>query len=460
MSMRRKSSAALLLLACACLPVHAELGPPDIEEAAEFARRAAKAALGGSPRIFAEALDVDAILISRLGQATWGDLRPRQRDQLRLGVREQFFYSLTGARTPGSEISWSWAQAGADDVEVLLGLKIGEKTLKTRWIVHRVGSGWKVSDIVLTDPGVSLANMSLQALGPEPVRHRKKVREAEEAAYPRLVLLGAIALVLIFLAPRLRPSHRVLLFLISAAPAILLAVDGILAVQRTLSEKYALQESGSRENWHDAEKLALDAEKEGNVAEAGRQWARALARGAPIGPIEYEMGLAALRRGDQERARIGFRRALAERAPAPGAARELAAMDAAAGRYEDAERNLERYMELAGPDPDSLSLAAVLQANLGRSSDSLRSLEKARALVGDAWRAAELEAQVRARAGDAAGAVSALRSLDAQGFVNRSELRGDPNYLPIATDPVWVAFINEPATPRTGQSTPASRNTK
>jgi len=135
-------------------------------------------------------------------------------------------------------------------------------------------------------------------------------------------------------------------------------------------------------------------------------------------------------------------------------------MDAAAGRYEDAERNLERYMELAGPDPDSLSLAAVLQANLGRSSDSLRSLEKARALVGDAWRAAELEAQVRARAGDAAGAVSALRSLDAQGFVNRSELRGDPNYLPIATDPVWVAFINEPATPRTVHSTPASRNTK
>ena len=94
-------------------------------------------------------------------------------------------------------------------------------------------------------------------------------------------------------------------------------------------------------------------------------------------------------------------------------------------------------------------MEAVLLTNLGRSAESLRSLQQARALLGDAWRAAELEAQVRARAGDAAGAVAVLRSLDAQGLANRSDLRADPNYLPIATDPVWVAFINEGSAPAT-----------
>jgi Flp pilus assembly protein TadD len=427
---------------------------PEIEEAAEFARRAAKAALAGSPRVFAEALDVDGVLLPKLGLATWNDLRPRQRDQLRQAVREQFFFMLATTRAAGSEIAWSWAQAAAQDVHVLLGLKIGDKTLKTRWVVRRVGAGWKVTDIVLSDPGISMADMAISALGPEPVRHRQPIRDAQEAAYPRLIGLGAIALILLFVAPRIRPTHRVLLYLITAAPAILFAVDGVLAVQRTLAEKYALREPGSQESWREAEKLALDAERDGRVSEASRQWARALAHGGPSGPIEYEMGLAALRRGDTERARLEFERALAERKPAPGAARELASLDAANGLYEDAERNLERYIALAGPDPESLSFSAVLQANLGRSADSLRSLEQARTLVGDAWRAAELEAQVRARAGDAPGAVPALRSLDAQGFVNRASLRADPNYLSIATDPAWVAFINEGAGGASGGGKP------
>jgi hypothetical protein len=442
--MRRRLWAAVLLIGTS-LPLPAELTAPEIEEAAEFARRAAKAALAGSPRVFAEALDVDGILIPKLGTQAWNDLRSRQRERLRLAVREQFFYVLATNRAAGSQIAWSWAQARDQDVQVWLGLKVGEKTLKTLWLVRHVGAGWKVTDIVLSDPGISLAEMAIAGLGPEPVRRRQPIRDAEEAAYPRLIGLGAIALVLFFVAPRMRPPHRVLLFLITAAPVVLIVVDGALAVQRTLAEKYALREPVPGDTWRDAERLALDAEKDGRVVEAGRQWARALANGGPAAPIEYEMGLAALRRGDTDRARQELERALAEQRPAPGAARELATLDASAGRYEDAERNLDRYLALAGPDPESLSLSAVLQANLGRTADSLRSLERARALVGDVWRAAELEAQVRARAGDATGAVAALRSLDAQGFVNRAALRADPNYLPIATDPVWVAFINEGA---------------
>ncbi len=99
---------------------------------------------------------------------------------------------------------------------------------------------------------------------------------------------------------------------------------------------------------------------------------------------------------------------------------------------------------MAGPDPDALSLLAVVQTNLGRGSEAIRSIADARALVtGEGWRGEELEAQVRARAGDAAGCVAALRQLESQGELDRSALRSNPEYLPIATDPAWVAFLNE-----------------
>ena len=64
-------------------------------------------------------------------------------------------------------------------------------------------------------------------------------------------------------------------------------------------------------------------------------------------------------------------------------------------------------------------------------------------LAGPGSRGAELEAQVRARAGDAGGAIAALRPLAQEGRLDRSVLRADPAYLPIATDPAWVIFLNE-----------------
>ena len=36
-----------------------------------------------------------------------------------------------------------------------------------------------------------------------------------------------------------------------------------------------------------------------------------------------------------------------------------------------------------------------------------------------------------------------LLTLDAQGLIDRSALRADPTYLPIANDPAWIAFLGE-----------------
>ena len=444
---------ALLALLSIVSPVEGQLSQAEIDEAADFARRAARAVSNGSPRVFAEALDIDSILQRGLLPEAWTGLTSRQRDQLRTAVRSHFLETLEGARSSGGDIAWSWVEPASNGANVLLGMRFSDRTLKTRWIVRRVGGGWKIADIVLTDPGISLAASSIQSLGPLPVRRRQAVREAEEVAYPRVIGIGALALILVLLAPRIRPPRRILLYLTLSAPATLFIVDGILAVNRTLKERYAILEPGTHELWRESEQLALEAERDGRAADASQHWAQALAKGAPPGPIEYQIGLAARRRGDIEHARQEFSKALDEREPAPGAARELASLDAAAGRNADAERNLRRYIELAGPDPESLSLEAVLLTNLGKSAESLRALQQARTLLGDAWRAAELEAQVRARAGDAAGAVAVLRTLDAQGLANRSDLRADPNYLPIATNPVWIAFINEGSVPAAPSNT-------
>lgn len=441
----RRFSALLVAVwaLAAARPLRAQLSNAETEEAAEFARHAAKAALSGSPRVFTEALDIDGGLEKALGTDAWNGLAAYQRNFLRAVIRDRFLHSLASPRSAGNDVAWSSAEPRGSGVDVWMGLRLSDKTLKTRWSVRRVGAGWKITDIVLSDPGISLLAAGLRSMGSEPVRRRRGVREAEEAAYPRLLGLIAIGLALALIAPRLSPPKRVLILLMAATPAILLAVNGGLAVYRTLSEPYALRETLPGEAWREAEELALEAEKNGKLSEAIRQWARALTNGAPEGPTEYQMGLAARRRGDLEHARMNFAKALEEIEPAPGAAIELASLDAAAGRFGEAEREVLRYLELSGPDPEALSLAAVLQTNLGKGADSLHSLERARALLGSSWRAAGLEAQVRARAGDAAGAVSVLRSLEAQGLIDRAVLRADPSYLRIANDPVWVAFLNE-----------------
>jgi uncharacterized protein HemY len=100
-------------------------------------------------------------------------------------------------------------------------------------------------------------------------------------------------------------------------------------------------------------------------------------------------------------------------------------------------------LDATGPDPDTLSALAVAEASLGESGKAVESVEGARALLPDRWKALGLQAQVYARAGDAAKTVETLRELEREGPLDREILRSDPVYLPIATEPVWVAFLAE-----------------
>lgn len=435
-------------LARAAAAAPATASPSDVDAAADLARRAALDLLrSSSPRLFAEALDADGILARRLGAGAWSALTSRQREQLRAGVRERFIRTLAPVRAGAAEIAWSGAQATEAGVDAFLGLRFEDRILKTRWVLRRFGAGWRIADVVLSDPGVSLARVAENALGPKPLDHRTPGQEIWANALPRLAAIAVLAIVAFVVAFRVPPSKRALVYLTAAAPITLVAIDGGLAISRAVSEPYVVRAaSPASERWRTLEQLALGADREGRPAAARDYWSQALSAGGPAGSIEYQIGRAARRSGDLEHARAEFERALGEDPPADGAGRELAEMDVQAGRFAEAEARLARYVANTGPDPESLSLLSVVQTNLGRSAQALESVQRARALMGEGWRGDEMEARVRARAGDAAGCVAALRDLERRGAgpIDRSALRSDPSYMPIATDPAWIAFLNEP----------------
>src|SRR5262245_14781732 len=155
------------------------LTAPDAEEAAEFARRVAFAALHGPPKIFLESIDADGVLRRILSTPVWGALTARQKELLASTVREHFARAL--APPPGTAAEVAWAslppprEAGSP-VRVDLGLRYGDRVLKTRWSLRKGPRGWAVEDVVLADPGLSLADEVGRQLGPEPVRRRERAR--------------------------------------------------------------------------------------------------------------------------------------------------------------------------------------------------------------------------------------------------------------------------------------------
>lgn len=438
---------AVALALLTILPLGAQVSPPELEEAAEVARRAAGAALRGQPRILFEALDIDGILERRIGAGVWARLTERQREPLRAVVRQTFATALSSGRSGPGEIAWSSARESDGEASVSLGVRFGQRWLKSRWSLRRVSGGWRIEDVTLSDPGVSLAAESLRSLGPNPVRPRDRRQQARQEAYPRLAGLGLIAVVVLLAYRRLKPGKRVLLLLTASAPALLFLADGVLAVRRALAEPYVVSEGLPAAPWERWLRLAREAEREGRIAQAEPLWKRAIAAGAARQPIAYERGLAARERGDPEAARAHFTAALEPPAPAPGALRELALLALSEGKNGEARLLLDRYAGATGPDPDALAIEAVVDANLGAPQKGLEAIRKARELVGGGARAAELEARIRARAADAAGAVAALKELEPAGRLDRDALRADPAYLPIANDPAWVAFLNEAPAP-------------
>jgi tetratricopeptide (TPR) repeat protein len=435
----------------AALSLQAEISPPELEEAAEVARRSAAAALRGPQRILLESVETDGEIRRVAGDEAWSGLTERQRDQLRSVVRERFLEALAPPPNVPGEVSWSWARAvGDDSASVFLELQYGTSRLKTRWSMIRRRGGWKVAEVALTDPGISLVEQAARSLGPRPIVRRDPLRQAQKQALPRLAALAAVGLIILLARRRLAAAGRRLLWIAAAAPAFLFAIDGALAVWRALREPYALADSLPTQPWASAQEEALEAERAGRSRQARHHWSRALAAGAPTGPVYYHLGLTAHRAGEAQEARRAFERALRESPPAPGASRELGLMALAEKRNEEAVERLRSYVGAAGPDPETLSALAVAESNLGHSEDAVRAIAEARALVGSDWKGAELEARVRARAGDAPGAVAALRPLEREGRIDRSALRADPVYLPIATDPAWVEFLAEtPAVKKT-----------
>jgi tetratricopeptide (TPR) repeat protein len=354
---------------------------------------------------------------------------------------------LAGPNPAAGGVAWSAALPPAPDrgQDALVGLRLDDRVLKTRWLLQRSGDRWRFRDVVLSDPGISLAQATAASFGTRPLAARRGRARILAGALPPLAALLVIAIVVALAAPRLPPSRRKILFVSAAGAALVFLVAGSLAAARGFAHPYDLLPPSAGAPSRQSEERAREAERAGRAEEARAAWERAVSEGAPAGPVAYERALAAKQRGNVASARALFESALAASPPSPGAAKELAALDASQGRLPEAEGQIARYLAAAGPDPEALTLAAVIATDLGKTADAVASIAEARRLSADGSRGAELEARIRARAGDASGAVALLRPLADAGGPDRAALRADPAYLPIATDPVWVAFLNESA---------------
>jgi hypothetical protein len=421
----------------------AQLSAPAVEEAAESGRRAAEALLHGHRAVFESALAVDSIAGDFLGASIWNGLSERQRDRIRSVIRDHFVEMLEPPRAASAEVAWSAGRPEGDGVALFLGLRYPAGVLKTRWSLTRTAGGWMVGDVFLTDPGISIASDAVRSIGRGAIRRRDPAREARTAVLPRALGLTAILVIVLVVSRRLPAPGRRILFLTAAAPAILFLVDGALAVRRALSESYSVPEVLPPAPWSGEEREALRAQREGRLDDASRAWERAVAAGAPAAPADYQLGLALAAAGRKEEAKAAFLRALTRSPSAPGASKELGVLALAQGNSAEARGRLERYIREAGPDPDSLSALAVAEANVGESARAVESVEQARVLMADRWKGVRLQSQVYARAGNASKTVEMLRTLESEGGLDRESLRSDPAYLPIATDPAWVAFLSE-----------------
>ena len=427
------------------LSLEAGTRPLETEDASAAARRAAIAALRGPKSQFLEALDVDKLPEKQVGPAVWPVLTQGQRDLLRSAARERFLGMLAPPDPAASGLDWSAALAPASDggADVLVGLRFGDQALKTRWLLRRSGTRWLIRDVVLSDPGISLAQATAASFGPRPLAIRRGLARALAGILPSVAALFAIAIVVALAAPRLPPPRRRVLSLAAAGAALVFLVAGSVAAARSLAQPYDLVLPAAGPPSQKSEELALAAERAGRAEEARSLWELAVIEGAPAGPVAYERGLAARQRGDVASARAFYESALVANPPAPGAGKELAALDTGEGRLPEAERQIARYLAATGPDPEALALAAVIATDLGKTTEAVAAIGQARRLSADGARGAELEAQILARAGDASGTVALLRPLARAGGLDRAALRADPAYLTIATDPAWVAFINE-----------------
>ena len=354
-----------------------------------------------------------------------------------------------------AEVAWaSVADSGTGTVFVDLGLRYGTAVLKTRWTVEHTPRGLDDRGHRPRGPRHLARRRGRAAARARARPPARRGREARARALPRArrASLAILAIVARLRAAAARPERRRLLWLTAAVPALLFLVDGALAVRRALSEPYALAESLPPQPWRQLEKLALAAQQDGQDARPpAPSGSKAIEAGAPAGPVDYQMGLAARARGDAgARPRSDFERALARSAAGAGRRQGARARSALADGPHWPRRApcSQRYLRRGRARPRHARHARRRrdQPRRHRRPPSRRS-QAARALVGESWQKAELEAAAStpARATRRPPWRRCARS-KAEGRLDRAVLRADPAYLPIATDPAWVAFLAEPTT--------------
>jgi Tetratricopeptide repeat len=424
-----------------------------VEEASEVGRRAATALLRGERRVFEEALDADSIAMRVVGDGIWKELSDRQRERIRRAVHDRFVDSLSPPHGAAGEIAWSAARPQGDDVLVFLGLRYRAGVLKTQWLLARRTNGWRIEEVVLSDPGISLTREAASALGATAIHQRDRAQEARAVALPRVLGIVAIGAIVFFLGRRLAPSGRRILVVTAVAPAILFVVDGVLSVRRVLSESWVVPEVLTAPAWKTLQGEAIAQERRGRLDDARRYWERAVAAGAPAAPSDYQLGLALKAAGRITDAKAAFVRASRHSPSAPGASKELGLIALAEGNSAEAREQLQKYLTVAGPDPDAFTALAVAEANLGEKGNAVASVEQARMLLADRWRGLRLQSEVYARAGDAKKTIAALRALEAEGAIDREALRSNPAYVPIATDSAWIDFLAETPAPKKPRTT-------
>jgi Flp pilus assembly protein TadD len=434
---------AALAIASAGAAQEAPPSPVSVEEASAVARHAADGLLRGRTSLFEEAFDRPALVAAAVGSSFAARLTARQRSQLENTLLQAIAGTLVQRPNPQAAARILSARARNGEVVVTLLLPGRAAALKTDWRLKPRHGEWKIEDIVVADAARSLREEAVESLGPLPVASLRRQRtEARQAVWPRLLGILAVFLVAAIFVRHLQPKEKPVLLVVAAAPAILFALDGALAVIRIYREPVAVRFSPNNPRLAVLRRFQ-EAIARREPSSAKELAAEAYALGARPQPLDLELGELYAEMNNRERATDSFHKALLPPRPAPGAWAGLARLALAAGNFDEASADLDQYIAATTPDPAVLSLKAIA---LAQNRDFVRAqvcLEEALDLEPLEPALFDLSARIAAAAGDAEIAVSRLRSEEKLRPIDRQSLAQDPAYRGLAGKAVWDEFLSE-----------------
>lgn len=421
----------------------APLSAPDLEEAAQFARRAAESAVRGEPG-FGQVFDLAALQSAAVGPAVAARLTRIQRESLTRALISFMADTLRGHRPPTAQVISVGATGTDNSARVALLIPAEQGLLKTEWELRNQRQQWRVEDVRISDFGQSLLGEAVAAMGdPSIAVPRRQAQEARRAATPRIAGLLAVVAVTILFYRRLRGRQRVFLLAAAAGPFLLFALDGTLAVSRIVREPVELHLDTDSPRSFFTSTLRHSVER-GDLREAITLAARARAAGMEPQPTDYLIGHLAEKLRNAALARELYQRALAPPHPAPGAWAGLARLAMNDNQFAPALDNWEKYLSLVPPDPVSLALEAVCEGKLSNLPRAQQLAQQAIDLDPTQPGFYALSARLAAGSGDASGAVGYLRQEEKLAPLDRQELASDPAFAPIASNSVWQDFLTEP----------------